>query len=136
MPIVSVSCSAATAPGAAPADSSAAVSAMRPSLIRQSMPAMVEEIASTNSSSFHQLWLDGPLGCLEQVLPPENNDESKNPSKRLSPQELSGVLQRHRRFVSQLPGGTRANLSFHDLSGVDLTDCDLTGADLSGARLQ
>src|SRR5581483_3626010 len=126
--MVSWSRSAALASGASAAAPTNNADAMVAILIRRAMPAMVEGIESRNSSSLRQVRTDPTHPAPGAGLAPEDSsDESKNPSKRLTPQELSGVLQRHRRFVNQMPGGARANLSFHDLSGVDLTDCDLTG---------
>ena len=54
---------------------------------------------------------------------------------RLSGAGIRDVLEKHRHFLARLPGGRRATLSFHDLSGVDLAGADLTGADLTGADL-
>ncbi len=55
---------------------------------------------------------------------------------KLSGAEFKDVLEEHRCFLARLPGGRRATLSFHDLSGVDLSGHDLSEADLSGARLK
>lgn len=69
--------------------------------------------------------------------------------RRLSRQEFSALLQAHTRWL-QGRGGTRADLSFKDLSGEDLSgvllsrakmtgtilaEADLTGADLEAADL-
>ena len=56
--------------------------------------------------------------------------------RKLSGAEVKEVLEKHRRFLAKMPGGRRADLSFHDLTGIDLSRCDLSEADLSGARLK
>ena len=49
--------------------------------------------------------------------------------------EPTTILESHERWVTQQPGGLKANLSGADLSGTDLHDSCLTGADLSRANL-
>ena len=56
--------------------------------------------------------------------------------RKLSSAELKKVLENHQRFLAKIPGGRRADLSFHDLTGIDLSGRDLSEADLSGARLK
>ena len=49
--------------------------------------------------------------------------------------ELLVILDRHKKWLNDEDGGSRADLSGADLSGADLSRADLSGADLSGADL-
>src|ERR1700722_10434969 len=55
---------------------------------------------------------------------------------RLSAAKLEDILRSHEKFAHRVPGGQRAMLAFHDLSGIDLSGRDLSEADMSGARLR
>ena len=48
---------------------------------------------------------------------------------------LGAILDAHRKWWRNEPGGTRADLSRADLSGADLSRADLSRANLSGANL-
>ena len=56
--------------------------------------------------------------------------------KRLTLEELAGVLHLHNLWLDGLPGGVRANLYGADLRLVDLRGADLRGADLERANLR
>ncbi len=55
---------------------------------------------------------------------------------RLGQLELDRVLQQHERFLAGQNNGRRAQLKFHDLSGLDLRQRNLSQADLTGALLK
>ena len=48
---------------------------------------------------------------------------------------LKMILDKHRKWLKNEPGGVRANLSGANLSGADLSYADLSGANLRGADL-
>ena len=50
--------------------------------------------------------------------------------------ELLEILERHRKWLNEKPGGQRADLRYADLSGAALRGADLRYADLSGADLR
>ena len=54
---------------------------------------------------------------------------------RLTQKGLDEVIARHEVFRKNRPGGARANLSNHDLSGLDLSNHDLAHADFTGSTL-
>ena len=53
----------------------------------------------------------------------------------MTKEELSEIIRLHAKWLSDEPGGIRANLSRADLSGADLSGADLSGADLRDANL-
>jgi len=57
------------------------------------------------------------------------------PLTRISQNELDAVVFKHTMFREARVGGTRAILSYHDLSGLDLSGRDLSHADFTGAVL-
>ena len=65
-------------------------------------------------------------------------EDSHDPEKwmSLSPDALEPILRLHERFLLRRPGGRRALLAYHDLSGCDLSGRDLSEAELTGARLR
>ena len=50
--------------------------------------------------------------------------------------ELSGILKQHAAWLSNKPGGVRADLSRADLSGADLDGANFSRVDLSGSDLR
>ena len=54
----------------------------------------------------------------------------------MTKEELSEIMRLHAKWLSDEPGGVRADLSDADLSGTDLSDADLRCADLSDADLR
>ena len=50
--------------------------------------------------------------------------------------ELNEILARHRKWIYDEEGGSRADLRGADLRGADLRGADLSGADLRGADLR
>ena len=54
---------------------------------------------------------------------------------KITKEELSEILQKHRKWLLDETGGSRANLTGADLTGADLTDAYLTDAYLTGANL-
>jgi len=58
-----------------------------------------------------------------------------NKMRRLSHIELAEVVKTHQDFLLGRPGGLRAELVNHDLSGMLLTGSNLKDADLTGAKL-
>jgi hypothetical protein len=50
-------------------------------------------------------------------------------------QELAEIIAKHKKWINEEEGGSRANLSGADLSGADLSRADLPRADLSRADL-
>ena len=54
--------------------------------------------------------------------------------RSISKEELNNILEKHKMWLDNKPGGERADLSGADLSGADLCDANLCGADLSGAK--
>jgi uncharacterized protein YjbI with pentapeptide repeats len=67
-----------------------------------------------------------------------NFDETAEPAtiKSINRAALDQILAAHQRYVTGIPGGRRALLSFHDLSGQDLCGRNLVEADLTGAVMQ
>jgi len=55
--------------------------------------------------------------------------------KSYTTEELKEVLAKHRKWVFNEDGGSRAYLSRADLSGANLSGANLSGANLSGANL-
>ena len=60
---------------------------------------------------------------------------SSSKQRRLSHIELAEVVKTHQDFLLGRPGGLRAQLVQHDLSGMLLTGSNLKDADLTGANL-
>ena len=54
----------------------------------------------------------------------------------MNKEELKEILDNHKKWLNDEPGGKKANLSGADLSGADLRYADLRGADLRGANLR
>ena len=59
---------------------------------------------------------------------------------RLTQNARGAIISKHEDFVASRKGGVRANLSYHDLSGLSLmarnmSDANFTGAILSGPNL-
>ena len=52
------------------------------------------------------------------------------------PTRLHELLVLHARFATNRPGGIRASLKFHDLSGISIPRHLLNGIDMTGARLR
>ena len=50
-------------------------------------------------------------------------------------EQLGEILAKHRKWICDEEGGSRANLSGADLSGADLSGANLYGANLYGANL-
>ena len=61
--------------------------------------------------------------------------KTPNKQRRLSHIELAEVVKTHQNFLLGRPGGLRAQLVHHDLSGMLLTGSNLKDADLTGANL-
>ena len=55
---------------------------------------------------------------------------------KLDQTQLSAVIARHAWFKRGAKQGARANLTFHDLSGLSFAGGDLSGADLTGALMK
>ena len=53
----------------------------------------------------------------------------------ITQEELTEILEKHKKWLNKEPGGERAELRGCDLSGSDLCDCDLSGSDLSYSNL-
>ncbi|MEE8506307.1 MAG: pentapeptide repeat-containing protein [Kiloniellales bacterium] len=66
---------------------------------------------------------------------PRDQEDQEVKWVKIDPARLKEILDLHKRFVAKEPGGKRAILSFHDLSGIDLSHKDLSGADLTGAKM-
>ena len=66
---------------------------------------------------------------------PKDQEDQEVRWVKIDPARLKEILALHQRFVANEPGGKRAILSFHDLSGIDLSHKDLSGADLTGAKM-
>ena len=55
---------------------------------------------------------------------------------KLDQTQLSAVIARHAWFKRGSKQGARANLAFHDLSGLSFAGGDLSGADMTGALMK
>ena len=55
--------------------------------------------------------------------------------KKITPEELQAVLEKHRKWLSEEPGGEKADLSYIDLNGASLNGASLDGASLNRASL-
>ena len=55
--------------------------------------------------------------------------------KRVSKEELAGIIERHGRWLRAEDGGEQADLRKAILCRADLSGTDLSGTDLTGARL-
>ena len=53
----------------------------------------------------------------------------------MTKEKLTAILEAHKAWLNNEPGGNLADLRGADLSGADLSGADLSGADLSGADL-
>ena len=53
---------------------------------------------------------------------------------KLPADQLTEILDLHKKWLNNSDTGKRAILSGADLSGVDLSEANLKGADLSGAK--
>ncbi len=53
----------------------------------------------------------------------------------MTKEELSLILDKHKKWLNGDPDGERANLSRADLRGANLSRTDLRGANLYGANL-
>jgi hypothetical protein len=54
---------------------------------------------------------------------------------KMNKDELKTILDNHEKWLNDIEGGERANLSGADLRGADLRGADLSGADLREANL-
>ena len=54
----------------------------------------------------------------------------------MDPKELEIVLEKHKKWLFNEPGGERANLREANLAGTDLEGANLAGTDLEGANLR
>ena len=68
------------------------------------------------------------------------SDQAGKQSLRIPQNELTRALELHRRYVTGLRGGARANFSAKNLSGSNLAECNLSsviapGADFSHCSL-
>ena len=54
----------------------------------------------------------------------------------MNKEELKEILDNHKKWLNDEPGGKKANLRDADLRGADLSFADLRGADLRGADLR
>src|SRR5689334_1547565 len=67
---------------------------------------------------------------------PFASSKSADPArKKLTPQELSAAMVRHKAYLSHQSGGVRAVFKLRDLSHLDLSNLDLSEADFTGAKL-
>ena len=55
--------------------------------------------------------------------------------QRVTHTQLRLILDAHLKFMLSKPGGRRAQLQFHDLSGLIMSGSNLKGADFTGALL-
>ena len=55
--------------------------------------------------------------------------------RRVSHEELDGIIEKHGKWLRGEEGGERADLRNVDLTGEDLSGVDLSWGKLSGARL-
>jgi len=55
--------------------------------------------------------------------------------KKITPEELQMVLEKHRKWINGEPDGEKADLSHTDLNGASLDGASLDGASLNGASL-
>ena len=55
--------------------------------------------------------------------------------RSISKEELNNIIEKHKMWLDNKPGGEMADLYIADLSGADLSGADLSGADLGGANL-
>ena len=53
----------------------------------------------------------------------------------MTKQELQAIIENHKKWLNNEPGGKIANLKWADLRGADLSGANLSGANLSGANL-
>jgi uncharacterized protein YjbI with pentapeptide repeats len=80
------------------------------------------------------------IGCVQELVAwveggmAENRSERPDGElKRLSSSELDEIVRRHEQLSAGIPGGRRALLSFHDLTGADLSGRDLAESDFTGS---
>ena len=55
--------------------------------------------------------------------------------RSISKEELNSILEKHKMWLDNKPGGERADLYNADLSGANLSEANLSDADLSGSNL-
>ena len=53
----------------------------------------------------------------------------------MTQEELQTILEKHKKWLNDVPGGERANLEDANLEDADLEDADLRGANLEDANL-
>ena len=53
----------------------------------------------------------------------------------MTQEELNEILEKHKKWLNDKPGGERANLSHANLSNANLSHANLSRANLSGANL-
>lgn len=54
----------------------------------------------------------------------------------MTQEELQTILEKHKKWLNDVPGGERADLAGADLAGADLERANLKGADLECANLR
>ena len=54
----------------------------------------------------------------------------------MTQEELQTILEKHKKWLNDVPGGERANLKGANLEGAYLRDANLKGANLKGANLK
>ena len=54
----------------------------------------------------------------------------------MTQEELQTILEKHKKWLNDVPGGERANLRGANLIGTNLEDANLRGANLEGANLK
>ena len=54
----------------------------------------------------------------------------------MTQKELQTILEKHKKWLNNVPGGERANLEGANLRGANLADANLADANLAGANLE
>ena len=54
----------------------------------------------------------------------------------MTQEELQTILEKHKKWLNDVPGGERANLKGANLKGANLEGANLKGANLEGANLE
>lgn len=54
----------------------------------------------------------------------------------MTQEELQTILEKHKKWLNNVPGGERANLEYANLAGASLRDASLRDANLAGANLE